>query len=357
MDAGKNPWGSGASDSTSAPDPAPGDGAEQGDAQGKDDGPRNPWKGGEEQPPARRSASIDDIFRSRGGRRPGGSGPNRPDLGRMALPLAAALLFGGLAASSVHVLSEGEQGLVTTLGRYEGTVGPGFSLTLPWPLQQVTVRKTAEIAQMSFPAKGGETMLLTRDQFMVNLAWQLRWKVRDLRAFTFAAQDPETVLRRLGEAQMRAAVAEMQFDAVWDGTGQGNLQDRVRQRLQAVLDAYGLGVAVEGVEVVRADPPARLADAFRRVSDVREEARKDQNTARKFAEQTLTKAEVETAEFDKAYAEYKAAPGVTRRRMYYDTMEKVLGNNQKVVVGAGVNVTLPAPPARAAAASEPAKKP
>ena len=348
MERGQGPWGRGAGESAAAPDPAPGPG------EGPDQGPRNPWLGGDEQPPARRSASIDDIFRGRERRRPGGPAAGGPGLGKFLLPLGAALVFGALAASAMHVLDEGEQGLVTTLGRYDGTIGPGLTVTLPWPIQQVSVRKTGEIAQMGFPAKGGEAMLLTRDQFLVNLAWQLRWKVRDLRAFSFAASDGEAVLRRLAEAQMRAAVAESPFDAMWDGTGQGQLQDRVRARLQAVLDAYGLGIAVEGVEVVRADPPARLADAFRRVSEVREDARKDQDQATKFAEQTLTKAQAEAAEFDKAYAEYKAAPGVTRQRIYYETMERVLAN-QQVVIGNGVNVTLPPPPSAAADAK--AEKP
>lgn len=358
MDAGRNPWrggddtASGASDAVSAPDGGP------------EQEPRNPWQSPDGEDPPRRSAGIDEIFRGRQRRRaPGGPGAGGsgaggagPGLARLAAPLAVALVLGALASSSLHVLGEGEQGLVTTAGRYARTIGPGLTLTLPWPVQQVSVHKTAEIAQMGFPAKGGEAMLLTRDQFMVNLAWQLRWKVRDLKAFRYGVGDPEQALRRLGEAQMRAAVAEVPFDALWDGTQQGALQDRVRQRLQALLDAQGLGVAVEGVEVVRADPPARLADAFRRVSEVREEARKDQDTARKFAEQTLTKAEVETAEFDKAYGEYKAAPGVTRQRMYYETMEKVLGNNQKVVVGSGANATIPLPAARSLTAEPAAKK-
>lgn len=322
--------------------------------QGDGDVP-NPWKGSDSDPAGKPAAGIEDILRRRGGGwLPGGDRPDPTQLARLAKVALALGLLGGIAASSLHMLDESEEGLVTTLGRYDRTIGPGVSLTWPWPLQQVQVRKTAEIAPMAFPEKGGEAMLLTRDQFMVNLAWQLRWKVRDLRAFSFRMGDPEGALRRLGEAQMRAAVAEVAFDDLWDGSSQGAVQDRVRQRLQALLDGYGMGIVVEGVEVVRADPPARLADAFQRVREVRDEARKDQNTARKFAEQTLTKAQVEAAEFDKAYAEYKTAPAITRQRIYYETMEKVLANNPKVVIAAdGANVTVPAPtatPAPAAAA-------
>lgn len=343
---GKNPWAGGESEAVSAGDAAPaGSEAEE---------PRNPWLSHEPERQPRRSAGIDDIFRSRANRR--GSGPSRRgDMARWLLPLGSALILGALAASCFHVLGEGEQGLVTTLGRYEGTVGPGLSVTLPWPVQHVDVRDTGKIAQMAFPETGGETLLLTRDQFLVNLAWQMRWKVKDLRAYSYAVDDPTDALRRLATAQMRAAVAETPFDAVWDGTGQGGLQDRVRKRLQAQLDAYGMGVSVEGVEVTRADPPARLAAAFQRVNEVREAARKDQNTARNYAQQTLANARSEADEFNKAYAEYKVSPEVFRRRMYYDTMEKVLAGNQKVVVGSGVSVALPAPAVKAPAPAAPAE--
>ena len=225
-------------------------------------------------------------------------------------------------------------------------------MTLPWPVQHVEVRDTGKIAQMAFPETGGETLLLTRDQALVNLAWQMRWKVKDLRAFSYGVDDPQGALRRLATAQMRAAVAELPFDAVWDGTGQAALQDRVRKRLQAVLDAYGMGVSVEGVEVTRADPPGRLAAAFQRVNEVREAARKDQNTARNYAQQTLANARSEADEFNKAYAEYKVSPEVFKRRMYYETMEKVLAGNQKVVVGSGGSVALPSSAAKPASPTD-----
>ena len=343
-DEGKNPWADGEKEAASAGDAAP--------AGGSGDEPRNPWLHQEAAPPSRRSAGLDDIFRARRGKGSGGGSSRRGDMAKWLLPLGSALVLGALAASSFHALGEGQHGLVTTLGRYDRAIGPGLSVTLPWPIQQVTVRNTGEIAQMGFPETGGETLLLTRDQFLVNLAWQLRWKVKDLRAYSYAVDDPQAVLRRLAAAQMRAAVAESQFDAVWDGTGQTQLQDRVRKRLQAVLDAYGLGVSIEGVEVTRADPPGRLAQAFQRVNEVREAARKDQNTARNYAQQTLSNARAEADEFNKAYAEYKVNPEVYRRRTYYDTMEKVLGNNRTVLVGSGVNATLPAPAPRAAAPAE-----
>ncbi len=340
---GKNPWAGGDGEAASTGDPAP--------AATEAEEPRNPWLGREPERQPRRSAGIDDIFRSRAYRR--GSAPSRRgDMARWLLPLGSALILGALAASSFHVLGESQQGLVTTLGRYEGTVGPGLSVTLPWPVQHVEVRDTGKIAQMAFPETGGETLLLTRDQALVNLAWQMRWKVKDLRAFSYGVDDPNGALRRLATAQMRAAVAELPFDAVWDGTGQTALQDRVRKRLQAVLDAYGMGVSVEGVEVTRADPPGRLAAAFQRVNEVREAARKDQNTARNYAQQTLANARSEADEFNKAYAEYKVSPEVFKRRMYYETMEKVLAGNQKVVVGSGGSVALPSPTAKPASPTD-----
>lgn len=337
---GKSPWGASDDENPVADSERPAPGESE---------PRNPWQNQSDGDPGRRAPNLEQIFGPRSQR----GGPGGPGLRRFALPLVVALGFGALASSAFHVLAQGEQGLITTFGRYTQTVGPGLSVTLPWPAQQVEVRNTGEIAQMGFPAKGGSAPLLTRDQFVIDLTWQLRWKVRDLKAFAYAVKDPEETLRRLAETQMRAAVAEQPFDAVWDGTGQTALQDRVRQRLQALVDAYRMGVTVEGVEITRADPPARLAESFQKVVEVRDAARKDQDTARKYAEQTLSNAQAEASEFEKAYAEYQQSPEVTRRRIYYETMEKVLGNNRRVVIGGpGVAATVALPPAEPQAAKK-----
>ena len=236
----------------------------------------------------------------------------------------------------------GEQGLVTTMGRFSHIADPGVALTLPWPVQAVAVRNTAKVEQLSVPDSAGENLLVTRDGQLIDLTFQLRWKVRDLRQFEYQVRDPEAALRTLAAAQMRAAVAELPFDPVWDGSRQGELQTRVLARTQAVADSWRLGVRLEGIDITRANPPARLGPAFSRITEAREEARKAQERAQAWATSALEGARAEADAFDAVYAQYKISPEVTRQRMYYETMERVLANNPKIIAEGG-NITLPAP--------------
>ena len=102
-----------------------------------------------------------------------------------------------------------------------------------------------------------------------------------------------------------------------------------------MLDAYRSGVAVQGVEIKKADPPTAVVDAFREVLAAQQDAQSDINRARAWAEQVTARAEGEAEAFDKVYAQYRLAPEVTRRRMYYETMERVLSQTDKTIVETG----------------------
>ncbi len=301
--------------------------------------PRNPWLPPSDGAEPRRSASIEDILRQRGSRS-GGSGRPAP---RNWLPLVAAgVVATWLLGTSIHILGKGEQGLVTTTGRYDRTIAAGLSLTLPWPVQAVRTRDTSRIETLALPGNDAENLMLTRDRQLIDVDYQLRWRIADLRQFSYAFSDPDTMLHRLIDAQMHAAVAEMPFEGLWKGSRRNELQLRVAQRTQAVLDAWHSGIRVEGVEIARADPPGKLADAFRKIGAAREQARKDTEKAQKWAHDELSNAQTEAVAFTKQYDAYQAAPAVTRQRMYYETMERVLVNNKVVVSASGASVNLPA---------------
>lgn len=360
----KSPWGNDSgSDAgpTSGDEPAP----EAPPEPKPGSGPRNPWQPAASGDEPRRTASIEDIFRSRGkgGGGGGGSGgggrgggfpglPPRPD-GKSWAPL----IVGGLAAlwllsSSFHQLSPKEQGIVTTFGKYSHTIESGVSVTAPWPIQQVETRDVTSVVNDLIPEnEGSENLVLTSDQNLIDLSYQVRWRIKDLKLFTFAASDPQRTVKEVAEAAMRASVAEVSLNAIWDGTGRGPLELNTRERMQGILDAYRTGVQVVGVDIKKADPPEKVADAFQKVNVAQQNAQRDKNVAQAWAQQTLARAEGEAAAFDKVYQQYKLAPEVTRRRMYYDTMERVLSNNDKVVVeGSGVTSYLPLPEVKRKAA-------
>ena len=145
---------------------------------------------------------------------------------------------------------------------------------------------------------------------------------------------------------MRASVSEVRLNDVMGGAGRSEIEQAVRTRTQAILDAYRSGVLIQGVDIKKADPPARVVAAFQQVTVAQQGAQRDMSNAQAFAQQVIARAQGDAASFDKVYAQYKLAPEVTRRRMYYETMERVLSNNDKVITEGNTTSYLPLPEAR-----------
>ena len=345
--AGKNnPWGGG---SGGGDDEPKGDGIGGGNDGGRDaGGPRNPWLpgGGSGDAGKRRSASIEDIFKNRGPegpRRAGGGGggptfriPERPG-GKSWLPVvfgAIALIW--LAATSVHFVQPGEQAVVTWLGgKYSRTFDSGTNFTAPYPLQTVTKENVTQIRSESIPANGQEKLILTKDQNLVDLSYVIRWNISDLTNYQFQLANPRNALLEIGEAAMRAAVAKQPLNVVLTGAGRAEIEQEVREKMQDRLNAYRSGITVQGIEINKTDPPARVEEAFKDVSSAQQDADAATNRARAIAQQVLARAQGDASEFNNIYAEYRLAPEVTRRRLYYETMEAVLSKTDKTIVESG----------------------
>ena len=317
-------------------------------------GPRNPWLPSGDAPP-RRSAGLDDIFRPRDPRRPGGGGgggfgggfpniPRRPD-GKSWLPLGiGAAVVALLGISMVHMLGPKDQGIVTRLGGYSRTIDSGLSLTLPWPIESVDVTDVRSFNVYSIPDGEGEKLMLTSDKNLVDLSYLVRWNIKNLKEYSYRLADPDETVREVAEAAMRASIAQITLNEALSGAGRAAVEQDVRDRTQRILDQYHAGVSIQGVEIKKADPPAKTREAFDQVNVAQQEADRDRSKARAWAQQTLARAQGASASFDKVYEQYKLAPEVTRRRMYYETMESVLRDND-VVVSDSSNMTsyLPLP--------------
>nr|WP_255406173.1 protease modulator HflK [Novosphingobium sp. CF614] len=325
--------------------------APTGKGDGENKGPRNPWLPSGDAPP-RRSASIEDIFRSRDPRRPGGGPrgpgggfprlPRRPD-GKSWLPLGIGAALAALVVlTSFHMLGPKEQGIVTRFGKFSRIIDSGISATLPWPIENVEVQDVRSFNVDMIPDNDNEKLMLTSDKNLVDLSYIVRWNIKDLKDYTFRLADPSETVSEVAEAAMRASIAQVSLNDALSGAGRARLELDVRERMQRILDYYKAGVAIQGVEIKKADPPAKTKAAFEQVTVSQQEAERDRSEARAWAQQLLAQAQGNAASFDKVYEQYKLAPEVTKRRMYYETMERVLRDNDTVIADApGVTSYLP----------------
>jgi membrane protease subunit HflK len=246
------------------------------------------------------------------------------------------------------MLERDEGALVMTLGRHTSTLGPGVSLTLPWPLQTIERRKIGTDIMTMVPENEGESLMPTRDGELIDVSFRIRWRVKDFPAFAFNLPEGEAAIRRLADAQVRAAIAELPFDATFGGDKRALVQQRAAERTQRVLDAWRAGVTVVGIELVRVGPPARLAEVFQKVKEARDTARKEAENSEAWRQEELRLARREAAEFDEIYTRYKIAPEITRSQMYYETIERILRANPLIVGGAAPMGAPPPSPAPAA---------
>jgi membrane protease subunit HflK len=330
----KGPWG-----------PSGGGDGKSGGKGGKgDEAPEpGPWGGGPRrgrgptgQP--RQVTSLDEFLRKSRARFGGGGdggggrfsgGPDRSLIMWGLVALAAVwLLF-----TTFHRVLPGEHGVVTQFGRYSHTLSPGIGMTLPWPIHSVQKVDVENIRNIDLGSTGTETLMLTGDQNIIDIAYSVRWNIKDPEAFLFEVASPEEAIRQVAESAMRAVVSRVTLeDAI--GDKRGEIEARVQEAMQAILDSYGAGVAIQGVAIKQADPPQAVNDAFKEVTAAQQEAQSYINQARAYALQLTAKAQGEATAFDKVYEQYRLAPEVTERRMYYETMERVLQNVDKTIVEA-----------------------
>ena len=324
-------------------------------------GPRSPWEptpGNEPQGGRQRGPSLEDLLRRAGGGGGKGGGfsglPQRSN-GKSWWPIiVVGFVALWLVWTSVHRLGPEQEGVITFLGKYSRTIGPGISFTLPAPIERIQKVDTKQIQTTSVgsPKASSENLVLTKDQSIIDMAYDVRWSIKSPELYLFQLDSPEGTVKEVAESAMRAAVANFDLTQAI-GPGRGAIEAEVRKRMQQVLDEYRAGVLVQSISIRQSDPPAEVNDAFREVNAAKQRRESYKNDARAYASRVTELAIGETAEFDKIYVQYREAPEVTKRRLYYETMEQVLGKVDKTIVESG-NVTpyLPLPEFQKRAASK-----
>jgi membrane protease subunit HflK len=332
----KGPWGTGS-----------GGGEEPPADDGQGGGP-GPWG----EPPKRRRSglgsganvsSLDEWLR-RGRARFGGGGglpgaPNRSII--MWGLLLLALLW--LAVTSTHSIAPGQRGVVTRFGRYSYTLGPGIGFTLPSPVDRVRKVDVETIRTVDLGSENPDDLMLTGDQNLLDIAYSVRWNIRTPELYLFQLSDPDDTIKEVAESAMRSVVSRVTLNDAM-GDKRADIEALVADNMQRILDSYRSGIQVQGIAIKQADPPEAVNDAFKKVTAAQQQAQSAINYANAYALQLRQRSQGDAIAFDKVYEQYKLAPEVTRRRMYYETMEQVLSKVDKTIVEApGVTPYLPLP--------------
>ena len=296
---------------------------------------------------------------------PGGAGAG----GRVSWLLPVVAVLGFVAFQSVYQIPPDSRGLVLRFGAYSRTVQPGLNFAL-WPVEKMVVLPVAAENQISIGEAGDEGLVLTGDENMVDIRFKVLWKIAEPENFLFNIADAKAIIRAVAESAMREIVGRTPADQVLT-TGRLAIQDQVREIVQHTLDTYTAGVQITGITLENVDPPPPVLDAFEEVQRAKQNQVNMINQAEQYTNQTLRNAEgtaakaVEDAKgykarvtaeakgaaqrFEQVFNEYAKAKDVTRERLFLETMEKVFGTANKVVLdpgkgGTGVVPYLPLPP-------------
>jgi modulator of FtsH protease HflK len=351
-------------------------------------GPKGPWGSGS-RPPGSSPPDLEDLLRRgqdklRNVLLGGGLG----GAGVLVITLIAIALW---LASGVFQVAPDELGLVMRFGKFDRKVNPGLSYHLPYPIESVEIPKVTRVTPIQIgvrfveDARRGsqtrdvpeESLMLTGDENIVDVDFTVFWVVAagttGASDFRFNMLNPDGTVKAVAESAMREVIGRSELEPILTG-GRQRIESEVRDLVQKTLDQYKAGITVSQVQLLKVEAPAPVIDAFRDVQAAQADQERAQNEARAYAgrvvpeargraaqvaqaaeayrEQTVAEAIGQTARFEKIYEQYKKAPEVTRQRLYLETMERLFGGTDKIILdssgqgGSGVVPYLPLPELR-----------
>tara|TARA_R110002073_G_scaffold87564_12_gene207904 strand:- start:875 stop:2041 length:1167 start_codon:yes stop_codon:yes gene_type:complete len=296
------------------------------------------------------------LMGGRGGQGGGGQGPGGGGGGISGRGIVLGLL--GVAAiwayASFYTVRPEEQSVELLFGQ-EYAIGQSGLNFAPWPvvsaeIVQVTTERVTEVGTARAGLESG--LMLTRDEAVVDIQFQVVWNVSAPNNYLFNLADPANTVRAVAESAMRDIIARSELSPILN-RDRGAIAAELRNAIQETLNSYAAGINIIRVNFDRADPPSEVIDSFREVQAARQErdrlerqadayanriqagARGEsaqiQEQAEAYRAQVINLAEGEASRFLAVWQEYRNAPEVTRQRMYLETMERVLG---------GMNLTI-----------------
>jgi len=319
-------------------------------------GKKDPWNsggGGDQGPDVeaflnRLKASLNRVFG--GGAGNGGRGGKGGSAGGLPIGLLVlGLLVLWVLFDSWTLIKEQDRGVVLRFGKAHRVMGPGPNFKWPRPIERVEVVETTSVRNLS----DKEVRMLTKDENIVLVDFNVQYQVSDPKLWLFGTRDPATTLQQAAESAVREVMGNNEMDVILSSQ-RAELAAQARERLQQSLDQYDTGIAVSEFNLQNARPPQQVKDAFDDAITAREDKQRIENEALAYASKQLPEARGDAARikaesegykaatvarargdadrFALLVAEYRKAPEVTRRRLYLETMQGVLAENNKVVV-------------------------
>lgn len=315
-----------------------------------DDDKGNPWRPRGEKGPADLDAIVRDLQRRLSGwfgGRKGGSGGGGSVSGGV-IGLAVVALIGLWALTGFYTVDEAERGIVLRFGEHARTTQPGLRWHLPWPIETAELVNTGATETWTYTGS-----MLTRDENIVDVDLIVQYRRTDPIAYLFSLREPETTLRDVTASAIREIVGKNELDFILTD-GRPEIASRTQDLLQSTLDTYQTGITVYEVNLQEANFPAEVEDAVQDAIKAREdrerailaaeayrndilprargEADRRIENAEAYRAERIANAEGEADRFVRIMTAYQQAPGVTRERLYLETLEDVLGSSTKVLI-------------------------
>ncbi len=287
--------------------------------------------------------------------------------GGRSILIVASLAVGVWLLTGFYRVEPYQVGIETIFGRYVGSKGEGLRYNFPYPIGGVVKPNVGQVNSIQVGYRAGvgaqargrdlpeESLMLTGDENIVDLDFEVQWRVNPLKAsdYVFNLQNPEGTIKAIAESAMREVVGRRNIQAILTNE-QSSIAQEVKEITQAALDEYGAGVRIEVVQLVSVTPPPEVRPAFIDVNAAQQDAERLQNEAKTYASrevpqargkaaqivqaaeayrtQATAEATGQAARFQQVFESYKTSPAVSRERIFLETMERVFGSVNKVII-------------------------
>ena len=296
-----------------------------------------------------------------GGGRGTGEGGGGEFINRIGLGLIVTVAIGLWLLAGFYIVNQGERGVELKFGKKNEVTGPGLHWHLPWPIERVEKVNVDQVSTISIGRRGDKGsgggidsgFMLTEDENIVVVEFTVQYKIKDASDYLFNVRNPNATIVQAMESASREVVGKSQLDFIIT-EGQLDVSDKTQKLLQEILDRYKSGIQIVKVQMQKVSPPDEVKAAFDDATKAREDGARIIKEAEAYSNDIIprargaasrliqeaqgykasitARAEGDARRFASIVGEYVKYPGVTRDRMYIETMEQVLSNTTKILI-------------------------